>query len=154
MIKTVDSSNIDILDLGTALLGSGGGGESGFELEAAKQLLKTTSVEVVSVSELKESDRVLPVAYLGGLQKTSKPKPFKEICDSLLKSFEMYYKRKPSHIMAVEIGGGNGIFPIVVACITGLPLVDGDLLGRAFPEFSDDIGECDEYAVRSRFFVQ
>ena len=36
--------------------------------------------------------------------------------------------------MSVEIGGGNAIQPFLVACMTGLPVVDGDAMGRAFPE--------------------
>ena len=37
-------------------------------------------------------------------------------------------------IMAGEVGGGNGLEPLVVASRLGLPVVDGDLMGRAFPE--------------------
>ena len=37
-------------------------------------------------------------------------------------------------VMAGEIGGGNGIEPLVVGSRLGLPVVDGDLMGRAFPE--------------------
>ena len=37
-------------------------------------------------------------------------------------------------IMAGEVGGGNGLEPLMVASKLGLPVVDGDLMGRAFPE--------------------
>ena len=37
-------------------------------------------------------------------------------------------------LMAGEVGGGNGIEPLVVGSKMGLPVVDGDLMGRAFPE--------------------
>jgi DUF917 family protein len=37
-------------------------------------------------------------------------------------------------IMAGEVGGGNGLEPLVVGSRLGLPVVDGDLMGRAFPE--------------------
>jgi hypothetical protein len=33
-----------------------------------------------------------------------------------------------------EVGGGNGIEPLCIAASLGLPVVDGDLMGRAFPE--------------------
>jgi len=37
-------------------------------------------------------------------------------------------------LMAAEIGGGNGLLPIAWAARLGLPLVDADGMGRAFPE--------------------
>ena len=36
--------------------------------------------------------------------------------------------------MAGEIGGGNGVLPVAWAAGMGLPLVDADGMGRAFPE--------------------
>ena len=36
--------------------------------------------------------------------------------------------------MAGEIGGGNGVLPLAIAAELGLPLVDADGMGRAFPE--------------------
>jgi uncharacterized protein len=36
--------------------------------------------------------------------------------------------------MSVEIGGGNGIQPLMAAAHLGLPVVDADLMGRAYPE--------------------
>ena len=33
-----------------------------------------------------------------------------------------------------EIGGGNGLEALVVAADMGLPVVDADFMGRAFPE--------------------
>ena len=36
--------------------------------------------------------------------------------------------------MSAEIGGANSIVPLVVAAKLGLPVVDADGMGRAFPE--------------------
>jgi DUF917 family protein len=36
--------------------------------------------------------------------------------------------------MAGEIGGGNGVAPVAIAAELGVPLVDADGMGRAFPE--------------------
>ena len=36
--------------------------------------------------------------------------------------------------MSVEIGGGNGMQPLMAAAHLGLPVVDADCMGRAFPE--------------------
>jgi uncharacterized protein len=37
-------------------------------------------------------------------------------------------------VMSLEIGGGNGIQPLMAAAHLGLPVVDADLMGRAYPE--------------------
>ena len=36
--------------------------------------------------------------------------------------------------MSGEVGGGNGVGALLLAARLGLPAVDGDLMGRAFPE--------------------
>jgi len=41
-------------------------------------------------------------------------------------------------MISAEIGGGNSISPIIVALQAGLPVVDGDGMGRAFPEMQMD----------------
>ncbi len=42
--------------------------------------------------------------------------------------------RRVAALMPGEIGGGNGLLPITFAARLGLPLVDADGMGRAFPE--------------------
>ena len=42
---------------------------------------------------------------------------------------------KTAHaVIGGEIGGGNGIEALVVGLDMGLPVVDADFMGRAFPE--------------------
>ena len=42
--------------------------------------------------------------------------------------------RRVAALMAIEIGGGNGLLPISWAARMQLPMVDADGMGRAFPE--------------------
>ena len=42
--------------------------------------------------------------------------------------------RRVTALLAAEAGGGNCLEPLVVGARLGLPVVDGDLMGRAFPE--------------------
>ena len=41
-------------------------------------------------------------------------------------------------VMAIEIGGGNGIQPLMAAAHLGMPVVDADAMGRAYPGGADD----------------
>jgi uncharacterized protein len=43
--------------------------------------------------------------------------------------------RNPRAVISFEIGGMNSLFPVAVAARRGVPLVDADGMGRAFPEF-------------------
>ena len=51
-----------------------------------------------------------------------------------LRSLEAVMGRKASAIFCIEAGGLNSTIPIAVAATAGLPIVDGDGMGRAFPE--------------------
>lgn len=43
-------------------------------------------------------------------------------------------------VMCGEVGGGNGLEPLLVGARMGLPVLDGDLMGRAFPELQASRG--------------
>ena len=45
-----------------------------------------------------------------------------------------YMGREPTHTTSIEAGGLNSTTPFVVAAQLGIPLVDADGMGRAFPE--------------------
>ena len=38
-------------------------------------------------------------------------------------------------MMAAEIGGMNSIAPLYAAAVLGIPMLDADGMGRAYPEF-------------------
>jgi hypothetical protein len=47
---------------------------------------------------------------------------------------EEYVGRRFRAVMSLEIGGGNSIQPFMAAALLGLPVVDADTMGRAYPE--------------------
>ncbi|MBP0651867.1 DUF917 family protein, partial [Mycobacterium tuberculosis] len=51
-----------------------------------------------------------------------------------VRMMEEYLGTEFRAVMALEIGGGNGLQPFMVAALTGLPVVDADCMGRAYPE--------------------
>ena len=42
--------------------------------------------------------------------------------------------REIDAVASFEIGGGNSLMPLMAAAVRGLPVIDGDGMGRAFPE--------------------
>lgn len=51
----------------------------------------------------------------------------------LLESAESFYGRKVDALISAEIGGLNSMFPLALGARAGIPVVDADGMGRAFP---------------------
>ena len=51
-----------------------------------------------------------------------------------LKALERYINKKPTVLMSAEIGGGNAFVSLWAGAMLQLPVLDADLIGRAFPE--------------------
>src|SRR2546421_12002509 len=51
-----------------------------------------------------------------------------------VRMMEEYLGRRFRAVMSLEIGGGNSIQPFMAAALLDRPVVDGDCMGRAFPE--------------------
>jgi DUF917 family protein len=52
-----------------------------------------------------------------------------------LQAIEEFTGKKATALISNEIGGSNSVEPLIPAAMTGLPVVDADGMGRAFPEF-------------------
>jgi len=89
---------------------------------------------LMSPLDLADDDRVAVVSNMGA------PLVGQErLADSrnIARAVEMqedYSGVKFRAVMSLEIGGGNGIQPLMAAAHLGLPVVDADLMGRAYPE--------------------
>ena len=57
---------------------------------------------------------------------------------SAVRALEGHLRKEIHAIVIGEIGGGNALGPMVAALQLGLPVVDGDGMGRAFPELQMD----------------
>jgi len=120
---------------GCAILGTGGGGDvAGPALAAAIALERHGPVDVRSPDDLPDDALVLPVAGWGaptvGIEKFESGEEGPALRDAA----ERRFGRHVDALMAGEIGGGNGVQPVAWAANMGLPLVDADSMGRAFPE--------------------
>lgn len=127
--------DLNDLALGCTLLGSGGGGDPRYELIMTRCAMEQgKSVNILSIDELSKDDLIIPVAYMGAplvsLEKLPTGREFLPIFDMI----EKHAGRAPTALIAFEIGGSNALCPLMLAAQLGLPVVDGDLLGRAFPK--------------------
>jgi uncharacterized protein len=120
---------------GAAFLGTGGGGDPYVGRLLLEQALKRNgAVEAISVNDLDDDALVVPMAGMGAPTViVEKIIGFPE-GEKALRTLEARLGRKATAIMPAEIGGLNALYPVAMAAHLGLPVVDADGMGRAFPE--------------------
>src|SRR5436190_16682608 len=127
--------NIEALAVGAWILGTGGGGSPYLGLLNMRRLYaKRHRVSLMSPLDLADENWVAVVSNMGaplvGQERLADSRNIAravEIQQGLLGS-------RFCAVMPLEIGGGNGIQPLMAAAHLGLPVVDADTMGRAYPE--------------------
>ena len=130
--------DVDVLPAharGCAILGAGGGGSPQIGLLAALQALEDFGpVPLVDLDDLPDDGLIMPCGMVGA-PTVSLEKPGNGWEGVWLRDrIETLTGQKVVALMCTEIGGANGCEPIGWAARMGLPLVDADGMGRAFPE--------------------
>ena len=131
--------HLEALAIGAGILGTGGGGSPYLSKIIVGHMLKDGyEVPVISLAELEDDALVASCGGVGaptvGVERMGEGW---EMYRSL-RALESYVGKPATHMIAAEIGGGNSLAPIKVAIQAGLPVVDGDAMGRAFPELQMD----------------
>ncbi|NGX63138.1 MAG: hypothetical protein KR126chlam6_00545 [Candidatus Anoxychlamydiales bacterium] len=134
-MKLLYSEDLQFLAIGSAILGSGGGGDPKYESLIADYLLKKNGpVKIISIDDLKDDDLILPIEIMGAPLITKEKIFSQKEFEAIINEIKKIYKNRNIILMAGEIGGANAFIPIIAGSILNLPILDGDSLGRAFPE--------------------
>lgn len=132
MIETVQE--IQDMARGAVFLGSGGGGDPYVgELFLRQQLVEGRPAKVIAASELADDAFVVCIAGVGAPTVLVEHLVSEVTLMRVLAHAEKFYGRKVDALIAAEIGGANSMFPLALGAQAGLPVVDGDGMGRAFP---------------------
>src|SRR6266566_2647147 len=134
-MKSLTLDDIEALAVGAWILGTGGGGSPYLGLLNMRRLYaEGHRVELMSPLDLADEDRVAVVSNMGApLVGQERLADSRNIARAVAMQ-EEYSAVKFRAVMSLEIGGGNGIQPLMAAAHLGLPVVDADLMGRAYPE--------------------
>jgi DUF917 family protein len=131
----IDRSMLDDFARGAAFLGSGGGGDPYYSsLLAEAAIEKHGNVELVPLDSLPDDALVAPCGWIGAPTVSIEKLPNGGETTAGLQRLEQVIGRRIDAVFPIEIGGGNGLAPIIAAAKLGLPIVDCDGMGRAFPE--------------------
>lgn len=132
---SIDRAALADLACGAAFLGSGGGGDPYYgQLLGEAELARRGSFELVSLESLADDALVVPCGWIGAPTVSVEKLPSGTEALSGLRRLEQIMGRPIDAVMPIEIGGGNGLAPLVAAANLGIPVVDADGMGRAFPE--------------------
>jgi len=134
-LRDVSAAEIESLAIGAWILGTGGGGSPYLALLNMRRLYRDgVVVRLMDPMDLADDDLVAIVSNMGaplvGQERLTDPRTI----ERAVRMMEEYLNRRFTAVMSLEIGGGNSIQPFMAAAMLGLPVVDGDCMGRAFPE--------------------
>jgi DUF917 family protein len=134
-MRTLDQAALEPLALGAAILGAGGGGDPYIGTLIARRALATHGpIRVVDAAEIPDDAVCVMSAVMGAPTVLVEKLPGSHEQLAALHALEVRLGTPVTHLICAEIGGLNSTLPIAAAAATGLPLVDCDAMGRAFPE--------------------
>ena len=135
----VTESMLEALAIGAGILGTGGGGNPFVgKLEALTHLRAGRSITVVSLDEIGDDAYATTVGNMGAPIVSNERINRGDEPLLAMRALEDHIGRRFTHLIASEIGGINSMAPLIVGAQTGLPVIDGDGMGRAFPELQMD----------------
>ena len=97
-------------------------------------LEKGGSVELIDAATLDDKSFVAGCGWIGAPTVSLEKLPTGREALQGLRKLEEITGRRVDAVFPVEIGGSNGLAALVLALRSGLPVVDCDGMGRAFPE--------------------
>lgn len=137
----IELSGLDVEDFltGAVILGTGGGGDR----RDGKALLsksRTLRLRISNASEL-PADRIAICPYLVG-SIAGPSQPASKLVGMLKEAVSIIEQRTGRRVGATvptEIGGLNSAIALYVAGLLGVPMIDGDVVGRAAPEVNHSL---------------
>jgi DUF917 family protein len=134
-MRELDLDEIEALAVGAWVLGTGGGGSPYLGLLNMRRLYgEGKRVSLMPPEDLSDDDLVAVVSNMGApLVGQERLTDSRNIARAVT-LMEEYLGREFRAIMSVEIGGNNGVQPLMAASHLGKPVVDADAMGRAYPE--------------------
>lgn len=133
----VNETDLTWISTGCYILGTGGGGSPYSHMVRMRQMLRAGAiVRVVSPDDLQDDDRVGCGGGMGsptvGIEKLAGDEMMQAQMDL---ANILPVDKRATHMIALEIGGGNGLQGMILGASTNmdLPCVDGDWMGRAYP---------------------
>lgn len=134
-MRKIGLNEIEDIAVGASLLGAGGGGDPYIgKLIAISAIRECGDITLLDPGEIPDDALIVPIAMMGAptvlVEKGIGGKEYQTLHDMV----SNFFGKKIYAVMPIEAGGVNSMLPIAAAARLGLPMVDADGMGRAFPE--------------------
>ena len=134
-LRQIEPDELPALAIGTGVLGTGGGTHPYLELLNIQKLYREgRRVQLLDPADLDDDALVAEVGFMGAPLVTKERLPDPEQICKPFRMMESFTGKPFQAVMSSEIGGENGVLPLVIAALLDVPLLDADPRGRAFPE--------------------
>ncbi len=134
-LRTLTVEDLDALEIGAGILGTGGGGNPyQGKLLALEAMKAGYELKILGTDQIEPDALCMSIGGIGApVVGTERLRVGREGL-RCLRAMEDLIRQPLDAIVCEEIGGVNAINPLVTAALDGLPILDCDGMGRAFPE--------------------
>ena len=135
MLREVGLEDIRAIAIGAGILGTGGGGNPYLGgLHLASVIRERGPQPLIDPMQLPDEALVCVAGNIGAPTVSIEKLPEGTEMLRALRLLEAHIGRKFDAIAIAEIGGANSMQPLICGLLAGIPTVDSDSMGRAFPE--------------------
>jgi len=134
-VRHLTIDDVESLAVGAWVLGTGGGGNPYLPLLNMRTLYREgLRVEMIEADDLEDDDWVGMAGSMGAPLVGQERLADAQVTSRAVEMMENYLGKRFRALMSTEIGGANGVRPLMAAALLGRPLIDADTMGRAYPE--------------------
>ena len=140
MKREITLDDVLPIAIGAGILGTGGGGNTYLgRLRLERELrLRGRPCQIIAADEVPDDALVCGVGMMGAPTVSVEKIASGEEVANTVNALAQHLRKPVSAIIIGEIGGSNALGPLICGLQLGLPVVDGDAMGRAFPELQMD----------------
>jgi DUF917 family protein len=133
-VREIGAEELRYIARGAAVLGAGGGGDPYIgRLVAEQAVLEHGPVLAAELHEVPDDALVAGIGMIGAPTVLIEKLPSGAEAMTAFRALQRELGRPITHVLPIEVGGMNSLAPFPVAAALGLPVLDADCMGRAFP---------------------
>jgi DUF917 family protein len=134
-LRSIREVDLEPLAIGAWILGAGGGGDPYHAYLNVRQLFaEGYGISLLDPGDLANDALVAVVSTMGAPLVSEERLTDPRTAALAVQMMEEHLGRRFDAVMSLEIGGANAFQPLMVAPLLGIPVVDADTMGRAYPE--------------------
>ena len=134
-MRRLELEDIEALAVGAWILGTGGGGSPYHSLLNMRRLYaEGARVSLIDPDDLADDDLIAVVSTQGAPLVIQERLQNSRNAARAVSLMETHLGKRFRAVMGIEVGGANALQPIMAAAHLGIPVVDADAMGRAYPE--------------------